>query len=268
VPAELAAFLRARRAELQPEDVGISLPPGRRNTPGLRREEVAQISGVGVTWYTWLEQGRQITTSAHVIDALAQAFRLDREAYCHLRYLADLPVPEPDQVPNSVTPELDRLLATLVPAPACLLGPRFDFVAWNVVFAKLWDPASLPPGRCNVMWLAFADPHHRRTLVNWGDRSRVLLAEFRAEADHHPGDARFAELIDALNDASTEFRLWWSRYEIRQSIAGPITVRHPRVGLIKLDVVELRVTNHPSLRLAVHVPVRALDHTKLEALAR
>ncbi|MDA8280990.1 MAG: helix-turn-helix transcriptional regulator [Actinomycetota bacterium] len=265
--AELAAFLRARRADLKPEDVGLHPPPGRRNTPGLRREEVAQISGVGVTWYTWLEQGRVVATSAHVIDALARAFRLDREAHHHLRFLADLPVPEPDQMPDGASPELDRLLATLMPAPACLLGPRFDFIAWNEIFATLWDPAGLPPGRRNVMWLAFADPAHRRTWVNWGDRSRILLAEFRAAAGQHAGDVRFAELVEALNEASTEFRLWWSHYEVRQSITGPITIRHPGAGIIKLDVIELRVSAHPSLTLAVHVPVTPLDRKKLTALS-
>ena len=107
-------------------------------------EEVAQISGVGVTWYTWLEQGRSITASAHVIDALAHGLRLDRENHCHLRHLAGLPTPEPDQMPEGATPELNRLLAALVPAPACLLGQSFDFVAWNETFAALWDPGGLP----------------------------------------------------------------------------------------------------------------------------
>jgi transcriptional regulator with XRE-family HTH domain len=264
--AELAAFLRARRADLQPEDVGLYPPSGRRNTPGLRREEVAQISGVGLTWYTWIEQGRVITTSAHVIDALARALRLDREAHSHLRQLADLPDLEPNQMPDRATPELDRLLTTLMPAPACLLGPRLDFVAWNENFATLWDPAALPPDRQNVMWLAFADAAHRRTWVNWGDRSRVLLAEFRAAAGQHAGDPRFAELIDALNDASAEFRAWWSHYEVRQSITGPITLRHPGAGIIKLDVIELRVGAHPSLTLAVHVPSRPVDRKKLTIL--
>jgi hypothetical protein len=265
--AELAVFLRARRADLQPEDVGLCPSPGRRNTPGLRREEVAQISGVGVTWYTWLEQGRAITTSVHVIDALAHALRLDREAHCHLRYLADLPVPEADQMPEGATPELDRLLATLMPAPACVLGPRFDFVAWNEIFAKLWDPAGLPTGRRNVMWLAFADPVHRRTWVNWEDRSRVLLAEFRAAAGQHAGDARFTELIEVLNEASPEFRLWWPHYEVRQSIAGPIAIRYPGAGTIKLDVIELRLSAYPSLTVAVHMPVRPLDRKKLATIS-
>ena len=264
--AELATFLRIRRAELKPEDVGLRVPPGRRNTPGLRREEVAQISGVGVTWYTWLEQGRSITASAHVIDALARGLRLDRENHRHLRHLAGLPTPEPDQMPEGATPELTRLLAALVPAPACLLGQRFDFVAWNESFAALWDPGGLPEGRRNLMWLTFADPVHRRRWVDWDDRSRILLAQFRAAAGRHAGDARFNELIDALRAASPEFRALWPRYLVKQSITGPISIRHPTAGVIKLDVIELGVSAHPSLTLVVQIPVRPVDRKKLASL--
>jgi transcriptional regulator with XRE-family HTH domain len=264
--AELATFLRIRRGELKPGDVGLRASPGRRKTPGLRREEVAQISGVGVTWYTWLEQGRSITASAHVIDALAHALRLDRENHCHLRHLAGLPTPEPDQMPEGATPELNRLLAALVPAPACLLGQRFDFVAWNETFAALWDPGGLPEGRCNLMWLTFADPVHRRRWVNWDDRSRILLGQFRAAAGRHAGDARFKELIDALRAASPEFRALWSHYLVKQSITGPISIRYPPAGIVKLDAIELRVSAHPSLTLIAQIPVRPADRKKLATL--
>ncbi len=264
--AELAAFLRARRAALQPEDVGLLVPPGRRNTPGLRREEITQLSGVSVTWYTWLEQGRDVTTTVHVIDALARALRLDREAHRHLRYLAGLPLPEPDQMPEGATPDLDRLLDLLSPAPACVFGPRFDFVAWNDTFATIWDPASLPPDRCNLMWLTFADPTHRRTWVDWDARSRTLLGEFRAAYGQHSGDARFAELVEALSEVSAEFRSWWSHYDVRQSITGPLVIRHRGIGTIRLDVTELRVGAYPSLTLAVQVPVGPSDRKKLARL--
>ena len=264
--AELATFLRACRAGLKPEDVGLIAPPGRRNTPGLRREEVAQISGVGVTWYTWLEQGRPITTSAHVVDAVARAFHLDAETHWHLRQLAGLPTLEPDEMPEDTTPEFNRLLAALMPAPACLFGARFDFVAWNETFAALWDPGGLPEGRRNLMWLTFADPVHRRTWVGWENRSRILLAEFHAAAGQHAGDARFAELIGALHEASPEFRALWPYYDVRRSFTGPITIRHPTAGIIKLDVTELRVGAHPSLTLAAHIPARPVDRKKLAAL--
>jgi hypothetical protein len=160
--AELAAYLRARRESLQPADVGLRPPPTRRNTPGLRREEVAQISGVGLTWYTWLEQARPITTTPSVIDALAQALRLDREAHAHLRCLAGLPLPGPDQPPDDPDDDLRRLLDLVLPAPACIIGPRFDIVACNETFTCMWHPDTLPTGRRNVMWMAFCEPERER----------------------------------------------------------------------------------------------------------
>jgi hypothetical protein len=169
-------------------------------------------------------------------------------------------------MPEGATPELTRLLAALVPAPACLLGQRFDFVAWNETFAALWDPGGLPEGRRNLMWLTFADPIHRRRWVDWDDRSRILLAQFRAAAGRHAGDALFNELIDALRAASPEFRALWPHYLVKQSITGPISIRHPTAGIIKLDVIELGVSAHPSLTLVVQIPVRAVDRKKLATL--
>jgi transcriptional regulator with XRE-family HTH domain len=141
---ELASFLRARRAAIQPADVNLYCRPGRRNTPGLRREEVAQISGVGHTWYTWLEQARAITISESVVEALARAFQLDRDAHAHLRHLAGLPASEPEQISEPADADLTRLLDTLMPAPSCALGSRFDFVAWNESFASCGSSSPTP----------------------------------------------------------------------------------------------------------------------------
>ena len=264
--AELGTYLRAQRARLQPEDVGLSPKPGRRNTPGLRREEVAHVSGVGLTWYTWLEQGRHITTTAPVMDALAGALRLDREAHGHLRYLADLPMPEPEQIADGVAGEFARLLDTLLPSPACIVDPSFDFVAWNETFAAIWRPDRLPEGRCNAVWMAFCEPEHRRTWVNWEQRSHSLLAELRAAAGQHAGDPKFAELIGAVEQNSSEFRAWWASYEVRQSIAGPLRVRTAEVGLISFDVIDLRLCTQPALRLSIHIPGRPADERKLNHL--
>lgn len=261
--AELAAYLRARRERLQPADVGLHPPPTRRNTPGLRREEVAQISGVGLTWYTWLEQGRPITTTPSVIDALARALLLDREGHAHLRRLAGLPIPEPDQLPDDPDDGLRRLLDVVLPAPACIMGPRFDIVAWNETFTRIWHPETLPAGRCNVIWMAFCEPDRRKTWTNWEERARTLLAEFRAAAGQHAGDPRFAELIADLQANSAEFRSWWTSYEVRQSITGQLKTRIPGTGTIHMDVIELQVCSHPSLRLSVQAPVRPSDHHKL-----
>lgn len=262
---ELAAFLKARRQGLQPGDLGLRLSDGRRRTPGLRREEVAQAAGMSVTWYTWLEQGRQMPTSAPIIDAVSRALRLDRAADEHLRSLASLPTHDADDLAEGATPELTRLLDTLVPAPACLLNSRFDFVAWNEPFGAIWDPGALPSGRCNLMWLTFADAAHRDTWVVWEDRSRELLGKFRAAAGQHAGDARFSELVEALNTKSEEFASWWANYEVRQTIAGPLAIRLSDLGTIRLDVIELRTPAPPPLTVAIHTPVRPSDKRKLDA---
>ncbi|MGH8995597.1 MAG: helix-turn-helix transcriptional regulator [Acidimicrobiales bacterium] len=261
--AELAGFLRAHRADLHPEDLGLFCVPGRRNTPGLRREEVAQLSGVSVTWYTWLEQARQAEPSSQVIDALARAFRLDAESHRHLRRLAGLAVPEPDQMPDDVGPELHRLLATIEPSPACVLGPRFDFLDWNCPFDRIWQPASLPPDRQNLMWLYFAQGTTAHMIVRRQERARHLLGQFRATAAQHAGDERFAELIAALHGESALFREWWPHYSVEQALTGTITVRHPKVGTIRIEVIELRIPARPSLTVSVHIPARLSDSDRL-----
>ena len=265
---ELASYLKARRASLQPHDVGLDPPRRRRNTPGLRREEVAVLSGVGVTWYTWLEQGRPVATSEPVIDALARTLLLDSDSHGHLRRLAGLPLPDLDGLPERVSPGLTRLLDALLPAPACLLGPRFDFLAWNETFSHIWQPETLPEDRRNVMWLAFAEPGRRRTWGNWEQRSRILLAAFRATAGQHAGDARFAELISALHATSHEFRSWWATYEVRDSFTGPLDVRLPGTCTIAFDVIELRVGADSTLSLSVHAPARGDDRRELARMAR
>jgi hypothetical protein len=155
------------------------------------------------------------------------------------------------------------LLDIMLPAPACIMGPGFDIVAWNETFTRSWHPETLPPGRCNVIWMAFCEPGRRKTWTNWEERARTLLAEFRAAAGEHAGDPRFAELIADLQAHSAEFRSWWTSYEVRQSITGRLKTRIPGTGTIHMDVLDLQVCSHPSLRLSVQTPVRPSDHKRL-----
>ncbi|MGH9054326.1 MAG: hypothetical protein ACRDYY_00430 [Acidimicrobiales bacterium] len=169
-------------------------------------------------------------------------------------------------MPDGAGRDLTQLLDTLMPAPACVFGQSFDYVAWNQSFATIWHPETLPVGRRNVIWMAFGEPERRRTWVNWEQRSQTLLAEFRAAAGRHAGSQRFAELIEALREASDEFASWWASYEVRQSITGDLKVRLPGQGAIAFHVVELRVCGHPSLTCSVHVPVRPSDKRKVAAI--
>ena len=261
--AELANFLRARRADVHPEDLGLDPFPGRRNTPGLRREEVASAAGVSMTWYTWLEQGRPADPSPEVIDAIARALCLDAESHRHLRRLAGLIAPEHDRMPDDVGPQLTRLLDTIEPTPACLLGLRFDFLAWNRPFDRIWQPGSLPAGRRNLMWLYFAKGTTAAMGVGWEERGRHLLGQFHAAAAEHPGDERFAELIGALQEESKQFRVWWPQNRVEQALTGQIAIRRPPAGIIRLDVTELKVASDPSLTLCIQVPSRPSDREKL-----
>src|SRR5918998_4530905 len=160
--AELAEFLKHRRALVSPASVGLEAN-GRRRTPGRRREEVAQLAGVGLSWYTWLEQGRDIRPSTQVLDALARTLRLDTGERAHLFHLArvELPLPGGDY-PREAPPELAAIVDGLVPNPAYLIGPRTDVLAWNrAAAALLGEPQSAPDGRPNLLWWLFTGAQPR-----------------------------------------------------------------------------------------------------------
>ena len=182
---ELAAFLRSCRARLTPADVALQdgAGSGRRRTPGLRREEVAQLSGVGVTWYTWLEQGRDVTPSAQVIDALARALLLTGDEHRHLRELAGLPPQQPAARAEDEQPRLQRLVDAAAPSPASIYDEHFDYLAWNHPYARVrYDPSALPVSRRNMVWMMFTDPANRARLLRWEAAARAVLSQFRARA--------------------------------------------------------------------------------------
>lgn len=263
---ELAAFLRSRRSRLKPMDVGLPEGSGRRRTPGLRREEVAQLSGVGLTWYTWLEQGRDIPASRQVVLALSRALRLSDDDRRHLFVLADLS-PPPQGEPGRVDPAVQRMLDCLVPHPAYLLDERFDLVAWNAAQAALWlDPAVVPPAERNLVWLLFTDPGVRRLLVDWSGAARSLLGQFRAAAGQNAGDLRFAELADGLRRASPEFAEWWDGYPVAEFDVGVNRLDHPLAGRLDLDLLHLRLIEHPTLTVVLQTPVGPADAAALARL--
>jgi transcriptional regulator with XRE-family HTH domain len=265
--AELAAFLRARRARLGPADVGIpdGVASGRRRTPGLRREEVAQLSGVGVTWYTWLEQGRDISASAQVVDALARALLLGPDEHAHLRRLAGLPAPEPPAVTADGIPRLQRMVDSLWPNVASVWDGHLDYLAWNAAYARLRvDPAGLPDGRRNMIWMMFTSPENRARMRRWEAAARAVLGQFRIAAAQRPGDPRFAELVTALAEASPEFRAWWPEYPVRSFQPATIELTHPLAGQISFELFQLRLVEQPDLVLVLQVPATPADHRRAE----
>lgn len=264
---ELAAFLKAQRSRLKPEDVGLTPPPGPRRTPGLRREEVAHVSEVGLTWYTWLEQGRDIPASARVIDALAKGMRLTPDQYRHLRVLADLPPIAPEPPTPEAMPRLQRLVDSASPAPAAVYDVHFDYLAWNTAYARIrHDPSAAADNRRNLLWMLFTHDEVRARMPRWELAARSVLGQFCAAAGERADDPRFGELVEALSAASEEFREWYADYPVRGFVPTTIPIDHPEAGMIALELFQLRPLEHPDLILTMQVPVTAADHERVASL--
>ena len=255
---ELAEFLRARREATRPEQVGLPSARGRR-TPGLRREEVAMLAGVSLTWYTWLEQGRRINASDDVLLAIGRALRLDDAGLDHLLSLTE-PGTATVDAPTEPPSALARLLDALMPAPAYVLGPRWEFVGWNAAQARLYPRiAELEPPRRNLLWVLFADPATRDLIVDWDIHARQALAEFRAGTTALRGDDRFAELVARLQGASGEFAAWWPEHDVSGFETRIRRFRHPAAGLLTFEYQQLAPVEWPTLRITCQLPVPGDD---------
>jgi transcriptional regulator with XRE-family HTH domain len=256
---ELAAFLRARRNALTPAEVG--LPTGRsRRTPGLRREEIAMLAGVSVTWYTWLEQGRRINVSTDVLEALARALRLDDAERQHLLTLAvRAPAAHADNVAD-VPDALVRLITSMEPAPAYVLGPRWEFLAWNRPQARLYPVIErLDDAERNLLWAMFAEPSVRPLLDDWPAQARRILAEFRAGTAALRDDPQVTTLVDRLRDASREFADWWPQLDVAQFQTRLRRYHHPRAGELVFEYQQLTPSEWPSLRVVCQLPLPGDD---------
>jgi len=254
--AELADFLRKRRASIQPEDVGLP-GGGRRRTPGLRREEVASLAGVGTTWYTWLEQGRDVRASMEVFEAIAKALRLTPAERTHLILLGrgeEAPACKPPA--ERVSPTLRRLVENLGANPAMVLGRRWDYLAWNraacVVFG---DIGAIPKAARNHLWQLFMDPRRRDLFTEWEESSRLAAAKFRADHAEHLGDPSFEELVQALRQASPDFCKAWKRHEVARVGVGTRTLNHPVAGRLMFEHAVFAPVEFPDQRLTLYSPV-------------
>jgi transcriptional regulator with XRE-family HTH domain len=265
---ELAEFLRHLRERTSPDLLGVPVTTARRRTPGLRREEVSQLAGVGLSWYTWLEQGRDITPSPSVLDALALVFDLSGAERAHLFDLAGVAVPAPaDPYPMTAPPELAEWVAALEPLPGYLTNPRTDVLAYNAAAARVIRiPEPAPDGSRNLLWSLFMESDPARPDDEGRERTaRSTLARFRAAHARRYDDPRFRELIAALLADSPRFRELWPRHEVLDSQLGTKTVEHPQLGRLTLHHMQTIPTGHPELRLTQYLP--ADDDTR-RALAQ
>ncbi|HEX6673405.1 MAG TPA: helix-turn-helix transcriptional regulator [Actinomycetes bacterium] len=266
--AELAEFLRARRGRISPTDVG--LPPGlRRRTPGLRREEVAQLAGVGVTWYTWLEQGRPINASVQVLDAVARTLRLDQAEREHLYRLAEVPTVPTGVAPATVSPAVEEILASLDPLPASLTNARYDVLAANQAHEDLfWRWHAMACENRNVLWCCFVEPDARRRMLNFDEEMPRVVAILRARFAQHLNEPAWTDFIRRLSAASPEFAEMWARHEVAQPGSRTKHFLHPEVGLLRMRATSLAVADMPESWITVYSPADDQTRARLKLTRR
>jgi transcriptional regulator with XRE-family HTH domain len=258
--AELADFLRRKRESIKPEDVGLK-GGGRRRTPGLRREEVAQLAGVGSTWYTWLEQGRDVRASLEVFEALSSALRLTPAERTHLVLLGrGEEAPQCKPPAERASPSVKRLVAALGPNPAYVIGRRWDYLAWNRAACAIFgDFGGIPKAARNHLWQMFMDPSRRELWADWELSSRLAVAKFRADSARHLGDPSFEELIQALRESSSDFCKMWKRHEVSQAGHGRKEIHHPEAGTLLFEHAVFHPTDAADQRLILFSPVAETD---------
>jgi transcriptional regulator with XRE-family HTH domain len=266
---ELGAFLRAHRALLKPADVGLSAT-ARRRTPGLRREEVASLSGVGLAWYTWLEQGR-VAASRQVLESVARALRLDRSAMRHAMRLAGFhePVGPPERDgADRLGPAVQPVLDSWPVSPAALIDRHFDLLAWNEPWRVLLGaPEAAPAGRRNLMWLMVADPQPRAVLgADWEPLAMNVFQHFRAQAGRALADARTAEVYRLLGEDTPQLSHWWGCHSVADLTARTVTAKPEGTDPIELSFTSFHPVDDASALVLLFTPCEAGDRAQMAEL--
>lgn len=250
---ELGGFLRARRSELGPSDVDLPEGGRQRRVAGLRREEVAQLAAISTDYYTRLEQGR-IQPSAPVLASLARILRLNDDQRTYMYELAGTPAKSRRRAPQKVKPYLKRLLDR-IDAPAIVMTPTHDILAWNPLAAALMvDFAEIPERERNFMRLLFTDPRMRSLYPEWEELARSVVSYIRMEAARKPDDPGLAELVGDLSIRDDQFRQWWAGTHVAVKRRGTRRYQHPLVGEITLGWDALTSDAEPDQQLIVYTP--------------
>jgi transcriptional regulator with XRE-family HTH domain len=254
---ELSDFLRTRRARVAPADVGLLATP-RRRTPGLRRDEVAQLAGISVSWYSWLEQKRPIRVSPRILENLARVLHLNPAERIQLFQLAlRQPAIEATGAREEVSPGIQRMLDQMDSIAAFIRGRRWDILAWNrAARAFFFDFEKVAPDERNLVWLIFTRPALRSLMgVDWQTRAQDVLARFRLDYGRYAGDTHFLQLVERLNTVSPEFARWWPRFDVLPQSEGRKQYNHEVAGLIVAEHFTFSMTDNPELRITVFSPV-------------
>lgn len=266
---ELGSFMKARRHSCDPSRYGIS-DSARRRTPGLRREEVASLAGVSITWYTHLEQGRDVGASPQVLDCIADALGLDDVSRLHMYHLAErTPAGRTSHAPCAAGPASSALVDALHPNPAMVINHCWDILEWNRATASLMpDPGTLTAANRNMLRLLFTSPRMRELFDSWEDQARRMLGMFRAKAGSKIIDPQIAEVVSALTAESPEFRAWWPRQDVTPCESQPHKLVHPDAGLIMVRDTMLDLSETPGVSMLAYLAVTAEDREKLQAVSR
>lgn len=258
---ELGKFLKSRRSRLTPEQFGLPVGP-RRKVQGLRREELAQIAGIGLTWYTWLEQGKSIQVSTQVLECLVTVMQLNAEERNHLYKLAlgQLPVEQTASIEESLIPIVQNFMNEYQRCPAYVTDQRWDILLWNKAGEQVFGNfEKMDKKERNAIWRCFASPAYRNLIEDWENHAKRLLAQFRSTSTPFVGENWFKDLVAELMVISPEFRQWWPSYDISGTPIGKKMINHPRVGTMVMEHITFRVYDAPELKLTVYRPLEEND---------
>lgn len=254
----MGVFLKSRRERLTPENAGLEFPNGQRKTPGLRREEVAVLAGVSVTYYTWLEQGRDLTPSRDVIDSIAKALRLSPAEKSHLYQLWNPHAAEiPLSAPAAVDPQMQKIIDQLA-YPSHITNERTEVLAWNKAAQEMFfDFVSIPVQERYFIRLLFEDTIMRRRIVNIEEFSRYSVGVFRTYYDQHRDDPWFEKTVEQLIQNSSEFERMWKQYDVQLKKVKRITIQSPVVHQsVHYDIQSLvNLTDRPDIHICIYTPV-------------
>ncbi|PMS36570.1 transcriptional regulator with XRE-family HTH domain [Trinickia symbiotica] len=264
----LGAYLKDRRTRLDPAAFGIA--GGRRRTPGLRREEVAQRANISVTWYTWLERGRGGPPSAAVLDRIASALMLTDAEREHLFLLALGRPPEVRyQETESISPRIQRVLDALVYSPAYVKTLTWDLVAWNHAAGVVFNYDELDPSQRNILRRIFCDPQVRDFQSDWDSVARLLVSVFRADAARAAATdaaASVAALVEELSRASPEFAMLWKTHDVRSFGEGTKQLLHPQGGPLVFEHSSFVIDGRPDLSMVIYSPATPADTDVVRSL--
>ncbi|WP_088188882.1 helix-turn-helix transcriptional regulator [Desulfosporosinus sp. FKA] len=266
----LSAFLKSRRAKIQACSVGL-LTGTRRRTPGLRREEVAQLAGVSTTWYTWLEQGRDIKVSSSVLDSIAKALQLnsDERKYLYdLAFESNTKVYEPGVMQSKIPSSLERIIAELKYCPTFITDRHFQIVGWNPLAALVFlDFELIPPEQRNMIRLVFSRKELRSLAVNWRHFVKGFISIFRAYYGQYVNDEWYNQFLQEMSDLYPDFLSLWQESQVSMAPEVIIEFRHAKAGRMLFNMTSLQVQGDMDLRFNIYTPVEnSLTEVKLKQL--